>query len=118
MALVRPAFVRTTVLLALTSLSAATLAHPDDFEPLPDLRAEDLLPAPLLKGPRHHVEPAVKSDGFLTAFVVVSPYGRFACPDREMLEVRVREVYALEKLDEVSKTEAFAKAFAQSAKRK
>jgi hypothetical protein len=108
----------TTSVLLLSGLVGWTTAQSADFEPAPMLRAADLLPADLLKGPKHEVRPEVKTDGFMTAFVVVSPFGTFECPDRETLEIRVKGVYSLDKLDEVSRTEAFAKAFAQSAKRK
>ena len=47
-----------------------------------------------------------------------SAYGTWPAGDREMLEVRVAEVYALDKLSEVSKSEIFAKAFGAAAEKK
>ena len=43
----------------------------------------------------------VKGDGFLTAFNVESSFGKWEAVDREMLETRVGEVYALDRLSEV-----------------
>jgi len=88
------------------------------FEPAPVLSAGDLLPAALLKGPKHAVEPTVRGDGFLTAYTVTSEFGAWEAVDREMLEIRVAEVYSLDELAEVSKTEVFARAFAKAAEKK
>jgi hypothetical protein len=85
------------------------------FEPAPTLQAADLIPEALLKGPKHEVGATVKGDGFMTAWTVKSEYGTWEAVDREMVEVRAREVYSLDKLDDVSKGEIFARAFAQAA---
>ena len=100
---------------ATAALAGAATFAADGFEPPPTLKASELLPASLLKGPKHHVAEPVKSDGFLTAFTVESSFGAWPAVDREMLEVRVKEVYSLDKLSEVSKTEVFATAFAKAA---
>jgi len=88
------------------------------FEPAPTLKASDLLPASLFKGPKHEVAQAVKSDGFLTAFTVTSPFGEWEAVDQEMLEVRVAEVYALDRLSEFGTSEVFAAAVARAAEQK
>jgi hypothetical protein len=101
-----------------TAVAGAASFAAEGFEPLPSLKAADLLPASLLRGPKHEVAETVKCDGFLTAFTVTSSFGAWEAVDREMLEVRVREVYALEKLSEISKTEIFATAFGKAAAQK
>jgi hypothetical protein len=98
--------------------AAGTLLAAEGFEPAPTLSASELLPAALLEGPKHEVAATVKGDGFLTAFTVKSAYGAWPAVDREMLEVRVAEVYALDKLSEVGKSEIFAKAFGAAAEKK
>lgn len=103
--------------LAVTVAGTALLAA-EGFEPPPPLRAGEILPAALVEGPRHEVAAAVRSDGFLTAFEVTSAYGTWQAGDRETLELRVAEVYALDKLSEVGKTEIFAKAFGAAAAKK
>ena len=97
---------------------AGTLALAAAPEPLPRLRAADLLPASLLAGPHFKVADAVKTDGYMTDFTVQTDFGTLDAPSRETLEVRVREVPAMAQLDELGKTEVFAKAFAASASKK
>jgi hypothetical protein len=100
---------------AILLASAALATAP---EPPPSLRAADLLPPALLSGAQFKVDDAVKSDGYMTAFVVKSDFGAFPAASREMLEVRVNEVGAIAKLDEVSKTEVFAKSLGAAAQKK
>jgi hypothetical protein len=95
---------------------AATVAH--GAEAPPSLRSSDLLPPPLLSGPRFKVDPAVRSDGYMTAFTLHSDFGDFDAPSREMLEVRVGEMAALIKLEDVSKSEVFAKSLGAAAGKK
>jgi hypothetical protein len=102
------------VLLSLT----ASLAAAASYETPRPLKASDLLPAALLQGPRFKVQDAVGVDGYMTSFTVQSDFGPFVAGSREMLEVRILEVYALAKLEDVSRSEVFAKAFAASAKKK
>jgi hypothetical protein len=87
-------------------------------EPPPALKASALLPAALQSGPRFKVADDVRSDGYMTAFDVQSDFGAFPAPSREMLEVRVREVAALIKLEDVSKSEVFAKSLGAAAEKK
>ena len=60
----------------------------------------------------------MKSDGFLTAFTVRSSFGAWEAVDQEMLEVRVDEVYALDRISEFSTSEVFAAAVARAAEQK
>lgn len=91
---------------------------PAPFEVPPTLEARDLAPDALVKGPKHELGATVQGDGFMTAWTVKSQYGTWEAVDREMAELRVREVYSLDKLDDVSKGEIFADAFAKAAKEK
>jgi hypothetical protein len=109
---------RMTAAAAATALSVGVCLVAQGFEPPPSLKASDLLPASLLKGPKHEVAQAVKGDGFLTAFTVRSPFGQWEAVDQEMLELRVAEVYALDRLSEFSTSEVFAAAVARAAEQK
>jgi hypothetical protein len=102
------------VALALAAVFALAAAP----EPPPALRAADVVPASLLSGPHFKVADAVKTDGYMTAFTVQTDFGTLEAPSRELLEVRVHEVPAMAKLDELGKSEVFAKAFAASAAKK
>jgi hypothetical protein len=108
---IRARLVPSVILLAATALATGP-------EPIPTLRAADLLPPTLLSGPHFKVDDAVKSDGYMTAFVVHSDFGEFPARSREMLELRVREVAAIAQLDDVSKTEVFAKSLGAAAQKK
>jgi hypothetical protein len=101
-----------------TILAAALLAAAAAPEAPPSLRASQLLPPALLSGPHFKVADAVKTDGYMTAFSLQTDFGPLAAPSREMLEVRVAEVPAMAKLDDMGKTEVFAKSFASAGAKK
>jgi len=100
------------------ALAASAARAGDGFEPAPTLKAADVAPPALLKGPKHTLAPTAKGDGFLLSFDVKSEYGSWHAVDLEMLDVRVKEVYSLAQLSEVSKTEIFAQAFGKAAEQK
>ncbi len=72
----------------------------------PALRASELLPAELLRGPHHTVEEEVGSDGFLPVFTVSSEYGRFAVVGEAALREQIREIEALAALREAGEAKA------------
>jgi len=104
----------------ITALAAATLlitggtgrpAHAQSgFEKEPVLNAKDLVGPELLKGPYFTVDDRVPVKGLLARFTIRSPYGTFEAHGIHMLTVRVTEVHAIGKLDELSKTKEFAEA--------
>jgi len=107
-----PAPVRTV----LPALTAADVDPEAGFEPLPVLRASELLPPELLRGPHHQVREEVASDGFLHLYVIDSDFGRFDVAGDDLLRVRVHEIGALAQLAEMQKRDEFAKAMAQGLK--
>ena len=104
----------------LTALAAATIlitggtGRPaqaqSGFEKEPVLNAKDLVGPELLKGPYFTVDDAVPVKGLLARFTIRSPYGTFQAHGIHMLAIRVTEVHAIGKLDELSKTKEFAEA--------
>jgi hypothetical protein len=86
------------------------------FEKPPALTVSQILPAKFLKGNRYRIEEEVSTDGFLMKFTIVSDFGTFIARSPEMAEMRIREIDALDRLEKVSKTEAFAKGLQSSAK--
>ena len=92
-------------------------AEAQDFETPPTLRAGDLIPAELLESDRHRVEPEVQNDGLMNHFVIHSDFGNFEAGSRAMLEIRVQEVHALARLEEVKRREVFADALVEAAKK-
>src|SRR5882672_4032763 len=98
-----------TTLLIVGSAWTSALAQ-SGFETEPVLNAKDLAVPELLKGPHFTVDPKVPVKGFLERFTIRSPYGTFEAHGLHMLPIRVNEVEALAKLDDLSKTKEFAEA--------
>ncbi|HTY78141.1 MAG TPA: hypothetical protein VMI34_10020 [Candidatus Bathyarchaeia archaeon] len=80
------------------------------YETEPVLNAKDLATPELLKGPHFTVDPRVPVKGFLARFTIRSSYGTFEAHGMHMLPIRVNEVEAIAKLDELSKTKEFVEA--------
>jgi hypothetical protein len=87
------------------------------YEAEPVLKAKDLVAPELLKGPNFTVDERVPVVGFLARFTLRSDFGTFDVHGIHMLHVRVPEIYALAKLDSMSKTKEFADAAAKAVER-
>jgi hypothetical protein len=103
-------------LLALGFSAPIALAQ-SGYQPEPVLQAKDLVAAELLKGPHYTVDSRVPVKGFLGWFTIRSDYGTFVAHGIHMFQIRVREVYALTKLAEMSQTKEFVDAAAQAVAR-
>jgi len=99
----------TTVLILVGGWVAQAQA-PASFEAEPVLNAKDLATPELLQGPHFTVDPKVPVKGFLERFTIRSTYGTFEANGLRMLPIRVNEVEAIAKLDDLSKTQEFADA--------
>src|SRR5262245_42401307 len=87
------------------------------FEQPPVLRAKDLVAPELLKGPNFTVDDRVPVKDLLARFTLRSTYGTFDVHGIHMLHVRVREVYGLAQLEQMSNAREFADAAAQAVAR-
>lgn len=97
-------------------LLAIPMAAPaQDFEAPPVLSARDLVGPELLIGPHHRVEDEVRNDGAMNLFLIRSDFGDLEAPSEEMLEIRVKEVHALARLAEMTRSEVFADVLKSSA---
>lgn len=98
----------------LTAVLAVFVAVPfvaaAEFETPPVLRAADLVAEELLEGPHYKVDPEVQNDGYMNHYEIHSDFGDFQARSGLILEMRIKEVYALAKLAEMSKTDAFVDA--------
>jgi hypothetical protein len=94
-----------------------SLIQAADYEPAPTQSASKVLPATLLSGPHFKVQDAVPVDDYMPRFTIQSDFGEYVVSGNEMVAVRVQEIAALDKLQEISKTDAFAGAMAASAKK-
>src|SRR5829696_2293246 len=80
----------------------------------PTVRASDLAPAVLLKGPAHTVDENVTFENFLPRFTIRSVYGTWEARGREMLDIRVAELSAFGQLDSISKSDEFVSALGRA----
>ncbi|HEY4284582.1 MAG TPA: hypothetical protein VGM62_16085 [Chthoniobacterales bacterium] len=87
------------------SISPATAAS--DFEELPELKASEILKPEILKGQYHTVREPVPTSSGMNQFVIDSDFGVFDVDGNEMLLRRVREIYAIAQLKDVSRTDQF-----------
>jgi hypothetical protein len=106
-----------TLALAASADGGQAVGGATAYERQPVLKASQLVPAELLKGARFQVDETVPTDGFLARFTIRSDFGTFEAHGRDMLQIRVAEVAAIEKLEAASKTETFAKALGSAAVR-
>jgi hypothetical protein len=88
----------------------ALLASAADFEPPPTFEASKILPPALVRGKHHTVSESVSAEGYYQVFHIESTYGDMEAEGRTVLRVRLGEVDALARLDEVSRTKVFLKA--------
>jgi hypothetical protein len=80
-----------------------------EFESPPAFRASKILPPELLAGPDHHIVERVINDGYMNIYTINSRFGTFTANSNEELRIRVGEVHAIAKFEEVSRSEQFAK---------
>jgi hypothetical protein len=102
--------------LAQTAEPSAGVANASDFEELPELKASEILKPEILKGPHHTVRESVPTSSGMNQFVIDSDYGVFDADGNEMLLRRVKEVYRIAELKDVSKTDQFKQSLVTAAK--
>jgi len=75
-----------------------------------------LVPEELRSGERYQLGPIGHVANFGYEFELYSDFGEYRVRGIDMLERRVNEIHALERLEEISKTDAFAKSFSEALK--
>jgi len=95
-------------------LSSAALAFAAAYEGPRTFQASELLKPEQIKGPHFEVGPLVNTEGYLHLFSITTDFGPLEAEGRSLLLMRLLEVDALERLDDVSKTEVFVKAVGAS----
>jgi len=95
-------------------LSAGPAYLSADQEVASDLSASEVLPVELLSGPHYSTDERVENDGYLNYYTIRSDYGVFDVASTAMLRMRLHEVEALSKIDELSYTEVFITAAADA----
>jgi hypothetical protein len=114
-----------SILLSFVCLASHAFAQTDDaaflaqfektFEKGGAVEAANFVPAALMNGRLHTVRPLADNDGLLNTYFIDTPDGVLEVTGTPALAVRVRELYALDHLRGLSKTEEFGKALAKTA---
>ena len=86
------------------------------FEELPELKASEILKPELLKGPHYVVRDPVPTASGMNQFTIDSEFGLFEADGNEMLLQRLKEIDAITRLQEVSRTDEFKKSLLAAAK--
>jgi hypothetical protein len=86
------------------------------FEELPELKASEILKPELLKGPHFVVRDPVPTGSGMNQFTIDSDFGVFEADGNEMLLQRLKEIDAIARLQEVSRTDEFKKSLVAAAK--
>src|SRR5215472_10776406 len=86
------------------------------FEELPELNASEILKPEFVKGPHFAVRDPVPTGSGMNQFTIDSDFGVFEADGNEMLLQRLKEIDAIARLDEVSRTDAFKKSLTDAAK--
>jgi hypothetical protein len=93
------------------------LADWRDSERTPVLSAERLLDPQWLDGPLHNLDRRVPVSGGLGVFTVETRFGQMQTEGRELLQIRLVELAAIEKLAEQSRFRTFVDATGEAASR-
>jgi hypothetical protein len=88
------------------------------FESAGLVETKMFLPENLMKGGLHAVNPQAENDGLLNTYFVESGNRTFEVTTGIALRIRIRELYAIDKLRGTSKTEEFTKALKTAGKQK
>src|SRR5438128_10436231 len=86
------------------------------FEELPELKASEILKPELLKGPHYVIRDPVPTASGMNQFTVDSDFGVFEADGNEMLLQRLKEIDAIARLREVSRTDEFKNSLIAAAK--
>ena len=82
-----------------------------DFQKTPvKLQASEILPKDLLSGSNYKVKEAVKNDGLVNTYELETNYGSLAVESTALLLIRINELRALQKMEQLKGTDVYSKA--------
>jgi hypothetical protein len=120
--------ISTFVLFVLTATLGGAVAQDDlpalpkeleqSLETIAPVQAKDFVPEAAMSGPLHTVRPLASNDGLHNTYFVETPSGVIDVTGTPALLMRLREIYALEHLRGMSKSEEFGKALERAGKAK
>ena len=88
------------------------------FEQAASVEAKLFLPEKSLEGSLHRVGPEAYNDGMINTYYLFANDRQYAIPTGIALLTRIREIYAINKLEGMSKTDEFEKALKKAGKEK
>jgi hypothetical protein len=103
---------------ALAQTDTTTSREPKTFETPGRVLTKMFIPADLMSGPLHSVADFAENDGMNNTYFLYSGNDAWAVTTGLALRTRIREIYAIAKLREMSKTDEFARAMASASKQK
>lgn len=116
------------IIIALSLLASAALAQTGStpslaaletaFETAGLVETKLFLPENLMKGGLHLINPQAENDGLLNTYFFHSGSRTFEVTTGSALRIRIRELYAIDKLQGMSKTDEFTKALKAAGKQK
>lgn len=101
---------------AQTASPAESPASTATFEELPELKASDILKPELLKGPHYSIRDPVPTSSGMNHFTIDSDFGVVEADGNEMLVTRLKEIDAIARLQDVSRTDQFKESLIAAAK--
>jgi hypothetical protein len=107
-----------TTALAQTESTPSPASPETAFETEGPVEAKLFLPEDVMKGRLHSVRPQADNDSLLNTYFLESRDQVFAVTTGFALRTRIRELYAIDKLRGMSKTDEFGKAMAAAGKQK
>jgi len=87
----------------------------EKYEKIHNLKANEQLPAKIIRTDYYQIDPVVKSNGFLNIYTIKSDFGDYKATGNLSLLIVIRELYALNELKNLSKSKVFIEAAANSA---
>src|SRR6266571_5661813 len=106
------------VIAALAQTETTTSREPQTFESPGRVPTKMFIPSDLISGPLHSVGDFAENDGMNNTYFLYSGNDAWAVTTGIALRTRIREIYAIARLREMSKTDEFAQAMANAGKKK
>ena len=107
-----------TTALAQTASTPSPAPPPTTFESGGRVETKMFIPEELMKGPLHTVGEQAENDGLVNTYFLYSGDNATAVTTGIALRTQIREIYAIDKLEGMSKTDEFTKALEASGKQK
>jgi len=106
----------TIIALALFGSVFVSAAFSEEFQKTPVvLRASDVLPGELIRGPNYSVRSTVISDGFINTYDLDTNYGPLRVESTALLFKRIGELKAVAQIEQLKNTDVYMNAFKQVA---